>query len=99
MVAAGLVEEFGETSYSYKLTSQTTALLQNTRENPIESFKDLGKRLIEEDLWHLELGSTILFYFQREPDWESAMRKACDFKHALIEDNRPALELAKSVNQ
>ncbi len=99
MVAAGLVQETAGVQYTYSLTTQTATLLESTRDNPMESFESIGKRLIGERIWSLELGSTILFYFRQNQnvDWDEAMRNACDFKKVPIDNDssREALALAK----
>ncbi len=100
MVAAGLVEESGGMQYGYKLTLETAALLEKTPDHPMTTFKELGQRLIEERLWSLELGSTILFYFRQKSDWDEAMRKACAFKNVPVdnEGSHEALALAKQFS-
>ena len=105
MVAAGLIDESGEPEpysgymqYAYKLKPQTVVLLEKTPETSMRSFRELGERLIGENLWPLELGSTILFFFQQSNDWSCAMRKACEFKNVSVDDSQSiaALTLAKS---
>lgn len=102
MVAAGLVQESGGGQYTYSLTTQTASLLERTRDNPLGHFERIGKRLIGERSWSLELGSTILFYFRQNQngDWDEAIRNACNFKKVPTDNdsNREAIALAKEFS-
>lgn len=104
MVAAGLVEETGgpkkgSMQYSYNLNPNILKLVNEAPEPRVQEFCDLGKQLIGADLWHLELGSTILFFHRKNRDWESALREACAFKEVPsdIAPSRESLDLAKSL--
>jgi uncharacterized protein YwgA len=102
MVAAGLIEETGgpqdgSMQYAYKLTPQTATLVNSSPEPQVQKFKDVGKELIERDIWQLELGSTILFFHRESRDWDSALKEACTFKKVPtdIDASRDAFTLAK----
>lgn len=104
MVAADLVEECASqepwgTQYSYKLAPKTQELLNQVDDDPMQPFRDLGTELISENLWSLELGSTILFFYERSRDWDEAFRGACDYKNVDFGtiENKNALELAQRV--
>jgi len=104
MVAAGLVKEdggpaSGDMQYSYTLLPATNRLLSKTPAKEINDFQTLGKELINEDIWPLELGSTVLFFHSQNEDWEMALTKACKYKKAdpNHEQSRKALALAKNV--
>jgi len=103
MVAARLIDETvepqnGVTQYAYSLKPATQALLANKQDRNLEPFEELGKRLIDEKLWLLELGSTILLFYSQCPDWEKALNKACAFKKVDPNDwIRKALALAQQV--
>lgn len=104
MVAAGLIEESGgpqsgSMHYTYKLKPQILESVSKTPEPRIQKFRFLGVKLIETELWHLELGSTILFFQRQNPDWNSALTQACDFKKVVTThpSSLKALDLAKHV--
>lgn len=104
MVAAGLVEETGgpatgELQYAYKLTPQTRDLLKANPDAQMEPYRDLGKSLIDEDIWPLELGSTIALFHRQGHDWDDALQRACEFKKvpADVPASLSALDLAKRV--
>ncbi len=102
MVVAGLIEELGnrETGvmqYTYKLKPSTHHYLRQLADGAMSQFEKIGKELIQENIWRLELGSTILFHYRFSGDWKEAMRQACLFKKADASNPRSieALELAK----
>jgi uncharacterized protein YwgA len=102
MVVAGLIEEVGnrETGvmqYTYKLKPSTHQYLRQVADGAMSQFEKIGKELIQENIWRLELGSTILFHYRFSGDWKEAMRQACLFKKADASNPRSieALELAK----
>lgn len=85
IVAAGLVDENGAHSavgmqYSYSLKPTTRQLLQQSPDLQMQPFQQRGTALINENLWTLELGSTILFYYRQTGNWEEALNGACAFK-------------------
>ncbi|MBK8268751.1 MAG: hypothetical protein IPK83_10785 [Planctomycetes bacterium] len=85
MVAAGLVAETGgpangEMQYTYTLKPATVQLLQQARDAHMQQFQPLGAELINQDLWQLELSSTILFFFRQTRNWDEALKGACAFK-------------------
>lgn len=103
MVAAGLIEETGgpqngSMQYAYKLKPHTLSLVQATPEPGVQKFADQGRQLIRTDIWQLELGSTILFFYRQNPDWEKALEKSCEFKNVPknVEASRNALCFAQS---
>ncbi len=106
MVAAQLIDECiepqsGITQYTYTLKPSTRNLLSQTVPafDDMKEFQTLGFSLLKENIWPLELGSTILFYFRHSNDWDVAMKKACAFKKATPTDasSAAAFELAKRV--
>lgn len=105
MVAAGLIDESCDSQagdrqqYAYKLTPSTSALLNQTPEPTMRSFQELGRGLIDEDIWTLELGSTILFFYRQSHDLDDAMQKACEFKKVPLQSgrSRKALQLAERL--
>lgn len=104
MVAAGLVDEerqphVDQMQYTYKLKPNTSELLKKTPEAEMTRFQVQGERLINENLWSLELGSTILFFYRQSKDWDNALNAACEFKKTSVEHNRSrdALELAQQL--
>lgn len=89
--------------YSYELTPQGQAAIEATeasaadyREKFVEKA-ELVKELLDESIWTLELGSTILFYKYIDGDWEKAYSNACLFKSVSCEEqsSKAALEFAK----
>ena len=103
MVAAKLVEEsqeMGSAQYSYKLTPKTRKLLAKTvSRDKLKPFEQKAKALLRENLWTLELGSTILYYYGQNPDWDDAMAKACEFKKKPkdIKRSQRALTFAREL--
>jgi uncharacterized protein len=110
MVAVGLLQEevtpnVAGAQYSYRLTPESENLLMVTaaqdpaRVRAMEPFHDLGMRLLGDDLWRLELGSTILYFYRQSRDWAHAMNRACEFKKVSADaiENRRASELAHEV--
>ena len=104
MVAAGLIEEHGgpptgEMQYGYTLKPATRHLLGQTADAQLRPFQTLGTDLINENLWSLELGSTILFFYGQSGDWNQALTRACEFKKvpANVVPSRVALALAQRV--
>ena len=102
MVAAGLIEErggreAGVMQYAYKLKPSTRDYLRQVADASMEKFETVGKELIQENIWRLELGSTILLYYRCNGNWSEAMSQACKFKKAdpTLQKNIEALELAK----
>ena len=87
MVAAGLIEEqggreAGTMQYAYKLKPSTREYLRKVADAAMSRFEEVGKQLIQENIWRLELGSTILFHYGLSGDWNEAMLQACQFKKA-----------------
>ena len=106
MVAAGLIEEKARPEswgmqYDYRLKPETQKYLAASPDLEMLPYQGLGKNLIGENLWQLELGSTILFYYGRRGNWDNALTEACDFKKADAgnKESRKALELAKRVRE
>lgn len=65
----------------------------------LQRFQPLGVELLKSDLWSLELGSTILFFYEQSKDWTHALTRACEFKKVRpnMEASQTAMELAKRV--
>lgn len=105
MVAAGLVIETGgpqngDMQYGYALKPEIHALLAKTPNAPMQSFEELGKELINQSIWPLELGSTILFFYRQTNDWNQALAKGCEFKKVASDTpaSKAAFELAQRVH-
>lgn len=108
MVQAGLLEQRVEpapagTQYSYILPEATRVLLEKSeklhpdRREAIAPFAPSAERLFGCDTGSLELGSTILYFQEQEPDWPAALAGACEFK-SLRPDSpeaQTALDLAR----
>lgn len=102
MVAVGLITEKSEenpTIYSYELTESTLSYLAQIPVHELDKYKELAKTLLVESMPRLELGSTILFFYDHCKDWEGALRMACEYKNKSAEaaTSLSALELARSV--
>lgn len=104
MVAAGLIDETVSLQqcgpqYGYKLKPQTREFLDQANDQSMESYRPLGADLISQEIWPLELGSTIQFFFAQTGDWTAALKKACEFKKVRTSDesSQKALALAKRV--
>jgi len=102
MVAAGLVDESGgppngEMHYTYMLMPKAREALERTVDVEMQRFQERGARLVKENIWPLELGSTILFFYRQYEDWERALAGACEFKKvaSTAERSQAALALAK----
>ena len=53
------------------------------------SFAEVVKSLVtQDDLWTLELGSTIAYFHQRGKSWDEAVEEACKFKNVSHSDGR-----------
>ena len=59
--------------------------------------KRLERSLINKHIWTLELGSTILFFYRQESNWQHALTNACEFKKVPsdAQAGQAALALAK----
>lgn len=107
MVSEGLLDEHGGSGgqYFYMLNTRTPSLIHqalNQGDSAIShflSFRDRAISLLKSELWRLELGSTILYFFRRseEQGWSAALREACRYKNVQADecDSREALELAQ----
>lgn len=102
MVAAGLVNEAGgppsgDMQYTYSLTPVTRQLLHQMPDAQMQAFQERGTALISENLWTLELGSTILFFYLQSGNWEQALNGACEFKKVSshLQASQGALALAR----
>lgn len=105
MVAAGLVVETGgprngAMQYDYSLKPAVRVVLEQSPDPQLQPFETLGKELLNESLWSLELGSTILFFHGQISDWSEAFAKACQFKKVdtTNESSQYALALAQRVS-
>lgn len=104
MVAAGLVDEcvVQESSfkqYGYALKPRTRDLLSQVADSRMQPFRSLATALVNEQIWQLELGSTILYFFGQNKDWDNAFSQACQFKKVdtTAQPSQRALELAQRV--
>jgi hypothetical protein len=63
----------------------------------MQPFQERGTALINENLWTLELGSTILFFYRQSGNWEQALNGACEFKKVPpnVQASQAALALAR----
>lgn len=104
LVAARLAEETGGPSfsspYTYTITADALKFLERAQDAAMTPFESLGKELIRAELWHLELGTTVLFFYCRCGNWDQALQRACEFKGEPT--NAPssvdALRLAQRVH-
>lgn len=104
MVTADLVVEDGGPAsgggpYTYRLTERTRRLLRGTADETMPRFEEVGKRLISEKIWPLELGSTILLFHDQGHDWPQALEQACKFKDVPADTpaSTEAMALAQEV--
>lgn len=100
LVAADLIiETGGPQQYSYSLKPSTSELLKKSCDGKMSPFQPLALRLIREDIWLLELGSTILYFYQHTNDWEIALSKACEYKQVPVDNprSRDAHTLAQEI--
>jgi hypothetical protein len=103
MVSAKLLNEQPGVQYIYTLPQHTLELVEQARlthgphMEEMERFRELAIRLLSTEIWHLELGSTILYFLGDGDNWNEAMAQACSFKGVKPEDPRsvPALAFAK----
>jgi len=108
MVAEGLLTELGGSGsqYNYKLGEHTRPMIDRAptppaaSSQPFGAFKDKAVELLRADIWHLELGSTILYFYRSHRaagGWEAALRDACKYKNAVPSHpaSSAALVLAK----
>src|SRR5258706_15957819 len=81
MVAAGLVDEKVEQQntvmqYTYTLRPDIRDLVAKDPDAHLTQFAGLGRELIDPSkthIWWLELGSTILYFFNVSKDWDDAL--------------------------
>lgn len=102
LVAADLiVESGGPNQYCYSIKPGTVSLLDKSPDANMARFQPLAVTLINEDNWLLELGSTILYFFQQLNDWDKALEKACLFKQVQVENpkSKHSLSLAKRISE
>jgi uncharacterized protein len=93
--------------YSYKLGDrgpEAIALTEHHLGTGVQkwtTFEVLAKDLLVRDMWELELGSTIAYFYGRsqDKDWDKALKDACEFKKKNPADpaSQRALTLAKRV--
>lgn len=117
LVAMGVIDERDEQiptngssvlQYIYTLNPQrgTVSVEEAESRSPdaklgANEFREFAVRLQNENLWVLELGSTIHFFYNSPSggDWEAAVRRALEFKKRDNKDPclAAALQLAKDV--
>jgi hypothetical protein len=90
--------------YNYVPTSNLLGLIETTekqdpdRQRTLIRFQPVGSKLFAEDLWRLELGSTIVFFYKQFKAWDAALEQACKFKKVpkdAIADG--AMRLAREI--
>jgi len=94
----------GGIEYSYLLTEPGKEAIAHSEaafpsiQKAFSSSEKTAEKLIKSGLWDLELGSTILFYYQKHKDWEVAFNNACEFKgkNSNSASSISALNFAKS---
>ncbi len=106
MVAAGLITETGgqqggSIQYSYTINPKIRDLVGRTPCPQLQQFQELGAELIKKEIWPLELGSTILYFYGQTSDWDRALEQACAFKKVPSDCTASggALALARSVQE
>jgi len=97
LAASGLVQENSRdhaewgTQYSYSITEEGKRHLaeyENTREGQaslkkLEAYVGEFSKMVNEDLWVLELASTMVFFLlDKKLDWKKAKSEAIKFKNA-----------------
>ena len=107
MVTAGLIDEQvepqnGVAQYTYTLPRRILDMVATEADADLKSFENLGRELIDPcktHIWWLELGSTILFFYNSLKDWDDAFFKGCEFKKVKVSDSasKLALDLARRV--
>ncbi|MGP1345956.1 MAG: hypothetical protein ACTS3F_04710 [Phycisphaerales bacterium] len=110
MVAEGLLLERGGGGgqYEYELDAKTRSMIDQARAcqgesvSAFEKFKQMAVELLQEDLWTLELGSTILYFFRTQrdsPNWERALVDACRYKGVapMLQSSQDARVLAERL--
>jgi uncharacterized protein YwgA len=106
MVGQQLLQEQNGVQFTYTLSPQTAELIDSARarspqkSGPFEVYRDMAVSLLDQDLWHLELGSTVLYFFKAQgadANWEKALAEACEYKKVSTSAtaSKSALELAK----
>jgi uncharacterized protein YwgA len=103
MVSAKLLQEQPGTQYVYTLFPETFGFIEQARQThgpqmaAMDRFREIAVRLLNTDLWLLELGSTILYFLGAGEDWEAALAQACQFKGVspADSDSQGALRLAR----
>jgi len=95
MVRCGLLDEYetdigmGRVKYEYQLSSQGKEQLQGMESSGIqaetlqelEQYKTLTKKLLDADLWKLEVASTVVFFRDQGHNWEDSKTEAFQFKN------------------
>ncbi len=94
--------------YEYSLDDEWKAKLDAFEEGstgqcekrPFDDQADIIHKLLDNNLWQLELGSTTAYFRrQKEESWENAFTHACQFKNVSPEDptSITALNFAKDI--
>ena len=108
MVAEGLLAENAQGQYDYSLGEQTRPMIEQAvarrgaAAHEFEAFHRQAVELLKEDLWTLELGSTILYFVRTQKDsedWEAALQGACRYKQVPTDhaDSQKAMRLAQQI--
>jgi uncharacterized protein YwgA len=93
------------TQYSYKLAEHGTEAIEEFENDPAnanskqfaEKIATQAKTLAENDLWHLELASTMAYFRKKGCEWEDAVQKAAEFKR--VTPGAPVLDPARKLAQ
>lgn len=107
LVKAGILQEEVSSNarghqYTYKVSpgSGETAIRHTetklSGEAAMSNHKSFAEDLLKEQLWDLELGSTILYFRYSSNDWNEACRLACDFK-SRDQQSEPSLPKARAL--
>ena len=101
-----LTEEFRATGYCYELSAKAREQLaaaegvgSRSVADPLGDHRPLVERLIQEDLWVLELASTIAWFRYGGESWSAATTRAAAYKQQPPENEKvlEARDLAKEV--
>lgn len=87
------------TNIRYKLSLLGKKCLEKSNERILDKYETLIKDLISKHICHLDLASSILFFFLKTENWGESFKTACNNKNILKTDMyaQDALELAKFI--
>ena len=94
MVQSNLLEEESEPNqvgqeFYYKLTDRAKQQIVDLEKTPkgrkmsqeLAAFKETAEGLLKEDLWEIEVASTIVYFRQQGYEWQEAVERTCKFKN------------------